>query len=272
MARPLLFYVSCLSYFMYLFLSVFSVFSAVHVFVFGGGDVERDDFLERIRQAAAAGRAYRPAPRFEVPEDVGYAGGGPDLLERLTEELRGAGAFPCRVPGPGEALEKICEVAAGRGARLAIRWAHPLLDRLGVDGALRARGVEVVRWPEVEQMAARDPEGARDLIFRADLGVSGVDGAAAETGTLALASLPGQGRPVSLLPPVHVAVVAPCRVVPDLFDLVEMFAREPEALPGNVALITGPSKTGDIELRLTTGVHGPGEVHVIILERDLEIH
>jgi L-lactate utilization protein LutC len=166
-------------------------------------------------------------------------------------------------------VERVCEVAVRAGARRAIRWAHPLLDRLRLDGALRERGVEVVRWTEVEQMAARDPEGARDLVFRADLGISGVDAAAAETGTLALASLPGQGRSVSLLPPVHVALVESCQVVPDLFDLLARVGRDPNGLPGNVALITGPSKTGDIELRLTTGVHGPGEVHVIILERDV---
>jgi len=231
--------------------------------------VDRDAFLDRIRQAAAAGRAHRPAPRFEVPKDVGYAGGGTDLLGRLTEELRGAGAFPCRVGGAAEAVERVCEVAARAEARRAIRWAHPLLDRLGLDEALRERGVEVVRWPEVEQMAGRDPDGARDLIFRADLGISGVDAAAAETGTLALASLPGQGRSVSLLPPVHVALVEPRQVVPDLFDLLARFGKGPKGLAGNVALITGPSKTGDIELRLTTGVHGPGEVHVIVLERDI---
>ena len=227
--------------------------------------MNRDAFLERIRQAAASGRTHRSG---EAPGEVGYAGGGGDLLGRLSDELKAAGAFPCRVQGPEEASEKVCEIAAGAGARLAVRWAHPLLDRLGLDEALRARGAEVVRWSDVEAMAGRDPERARDLIFRADLGISGVDVAAAETGTLALASLPGQGRSVSLLPPVHIALVEPRQVVPDLFDLLAASGRDP--MPGNVALITGPSKTGDIELRLTTGVHGPGEVHVIILENNLD--
>lgn len=231
--------------------------------------MNRDAFLNRVRQAAAAGRAHRPAPRFAFSERTGYTGGGTDLLGRLVEELKAAGAFPYRASGGAEAVERVCEVAVRAKAQRVIRWAHPLLDRLRLDGALRERGVEVVRWTDAEAMAARDPEGARDLIFRADLGISGVDAAAAETGTLALASLPGQGRSVSLLPPVHVALVESCQVVPDLFDLLARLGKESDGLPGSVTLITGPSKTGDIELRLTTGVHGPGEVHVIVLERDI---
>ena len=81
-----------------------------------------------------------------------------------------------------------------------------------------------------------------------------------------MASAPGSERLASLLPPVHVAVIEAAQILPDLFDL---FARlqisgHPE-MPSNLTLITGPSKTGDIELRLTTGVHGPGEWHVIII-------
>jgi L-lactate utilization protein LutC len=72
-----------------------------------------------------------------------------------------------------------------------------------------------------------------------------------------------------LLPPIHLAVVDATCVLPDLLDLPARLAEHSAAgvLPRNVALVTGPSKTGDIELKLTTGVHGPGEVHVLIWER-----
>jgi L-lactate dehydrogenase complex protein LldG len=70
----------------------------------------------------------------------------------------------------------------------------------------------------------------------------------------------------SLLPPVHIAIVERAQIVPDLFDLFAILEQQiPTGLPTNVALITGPSKTGDIELTLITGVHGPGKWHVIIV-------
>ena len=68
---------------------------------------------------------------------------------------------------------------------------------------------------------------------------------------------------MSLLPPVHIAVADRSQLLPDLFDLFRQLP--PEEMPSCVSLITGPSKTGDIELRLVTGVHGPGEIHVVLI-------
>jgi L-lactate dehydrogenase complex protein LldG len=80
---------------------------------------------------------------------------------------------------------------------------------------------------------------------------------------------PGQPRLLSLLPPVHVAVADRAQLLPDLFDLFQDSASAGrQSLSACVSIITGPSKTGDIELRLVTGVHGPGEVHVILIDSD----
>ena len=77
---------------------------------------------------------------------------------------------------------------------------------------------------------------------------------------------PEQPRSLSLLPPVHIAVARREQIVADLFDWFDDQQRDIHKLPACVSIITGPSKTGDIELKLVTGVHGPGEVHVILLE------
>jgi L-lactate dehydrogenase complex protein LldG len=67
---------------------------------------------------------------------------------------------------------------------------------------------------------------------------------------------------------VHVALVDEAQIVPDLFDAFSMLhERGLETLPSNITLITGPSKTGDIELELTTGVHGPKNWHVIVIRQ-----
>ena len=92
----------------------------------------------------------------------------------------------------------------------------------------------------------------------------GVDHVIAETGTLVLNTRREQPRSASLLPPIHIAVAHRDQVVPDLFDLFEGRAFA-SGLPACVSLITGPSKTGDIELKLVTGVHGPGELHLVLV-------
>jgi L-lactate dehydrogenase complex protein LldG len=87
--------------------------------------------------------------------------------------------------------------------------------------------------------------------------------AVAEVGGLVIRGTDRHGRAISLVPRVHVAILESKLLVPDLVDLFEKLSREPE--PFNSVIITGPSKTGDIEMILVTGVHGPGIVKVLLL-------
>jgi L-lactate dehydrogenase complex protein LldG len=102
----------------------------------------------------------------------------------------------------------------------------------------------------------------------ADIGVSGVDYALADTGTLVLVARNGQPRSVSLLPPVHIAVVRPEQVLSGLSDLFPILRSEAAGgdLSSAITFITGPSRTADIELTLVVGVHGPQQLHVVLLE------
>jgi L-lactate dehydrogenase complex protein LldG len=137
-----------------------------------------------------------------------------------------------------------------------------LVDSLDLPTPLRSLGIAVV---PVETLV---PDAARDPFFAADVGISGVDALIAETGTVVLKARPDEPRSLSLLPPVHIAVAERGQLLADLFDLFESFPApggQGPALPSCVSLITGPSKTGDIELRLVTGVHGPGEIHVVLV-------
>jgi L-lactate dehydrogenase complex protein LldG len=103
----------------------------------------------------------------------------------------------------------------------------------------------------------------------ADLGVTGVDLAIAETGSLVLVSGPGRPRSTSLLPPVHVALLERAALVESLeqagLALEAWHAGAAPAPGGAINVITGPSRTADIELTLTRGVHGPREVHVVFV-------
>ena len=97
----------------------------------------------------------------------------------------------------------------------------------------------------------------------AEVGVTGCDAAIAETASLVLFSGPGRSRVVSLLPPFHVAIVE--RSVLQ-FSMAEVFESHRARLCDSTSctLITGPSRTADIELTLTLGIHGPGRVAVIV--------
>ena len=89
----------------------------------------------------------------------------------------------------------------------------------------------------------------------------------ADTGTLVLKALPGQPRVVSLLPPVHVAILDSEKILPSLDELLIRLRLDFKAtgrLDSCLTLITGPSKTADIETELVLGVHGPRELHVIV--------
>jgi L-lactate dehydrogenase complex protein LldG len=87
----------------------------------------------------------------------------------------------------------------------------------------------------------------------------------ADTGSVVLAASPDEPRSRSLLPFVHVSVLREDRILPGLEDL---FAAVGDDLPSALAIITGPSRSADIEQRLVVGVHGPGEVHVVLVGDD----
>ncbi|MCA9978936.1 MAG: lactate utilization protein, partial [Anaerolineales bacterium] len=101
----------------------------------------------------------------------------------------------------------------------------------------------------------------------ADVGLTGVEYAIASSGTIVMAASPQHPRSASLLPPVHIAIVRQNQLLPDLAALSEQLKRDfPERPSSGLALITGPSRTADIEQTLSIGVHGPGELHILMID------
>jgi L-lactate dehydrogenase complex protein LldG len=165
------------------------------------------------------------------------------------------------VPDREAAVTQIEVLVQAASARRILLGRGPVIDPLDLAVRLAAAGREITL---VDKLS---PEACRDPLFAADLGISGVDYLIAETGTVVLLAKPNEPRSLSLLPPFHIAVAQRSQLLPDLFDLFgSALVGEQPGLPSCVSLITGPSKTGDIELRLVTGVHGPGELHVIVID------
>jgi L-lactate dehydrogenase complex protein LldG len=95
-----------------------------------------------------------------------------------------------------------------------------------------------------------------------DAGVSTALYGLADTGSVVLAASADEPRARSLLPAVHVTLLREDRILP---GLDELFAALGKDLPSALAIVTGPSRSADIEQKLVVGVHGPGEVHVVLL-------
>ena len=95
---------------------------------------------------------------------------------------------------------------------------------------------------------------------------AGVDYGVAETGTLVLLTRPAEGRAISLVPPVHIGVLRARDIVFELGELFERVAARDGSLPSALTFVTGPSSTADIELVHTVGVHGPRELHLVLLD------
>jgi len=228
--------------------------------------MEREKFLARVRTAAATGRAYRVHARHDIPPGAGYVGAGDQPVERLAKEVILSGGQSCIVADDAAALAELARLIAHYQVKIALCWEHPLLARLGLKEFLTERQVVELNYGN---LCEADPAQRRAQWLAADLGITSVWQAVAETGTLALSAGKERERVASLLPPVHVAIVDRSQILPDLFDLFAAIEREYGGdLPSNLVLITGPSKTGDLELKLTTGVHGPGHWHVIVIARE----
>ncbi len=223
--------------------------------------------LRRIRSAGASTCPESdPGPGKAPLEDRGE-----DRAELFTRECiqLGAGVHQAR---DAEAARRVLgSLLEQEGADSVIAWEHELLRELGLRGFLADKGIADLTPSALEgpDRVPRDELKARAA--RAQAGITAADWALADTGTLVLMSLPGQYRSVSLLPPVHVAVVDSSRIIPSPARLL----RELSAWKGGpgerrpaVTLVTGTSKTADIELNLVRGVHGPGTLHIILLLRD----
>ena len=130
-------------------------------------------------------------------------------------------------------------------------WETPQLRQMGISEILNSLGVELV-----------SPNAGKHELVTCDLGVTEADYLLPETGTLVLGSSAGRPRAVSLLPRVHLAIVRPEMLRADMH---QVFAEAKER--HYLLFITGPSRTADIELTVTLGVHGPRSLYVWMLGR-----
>lgn len=217
--------------------------------------MDRDAFIARV------GRGVMSALLPQVGDfdgDVPQIDDGEELLALFR---RRAVAVDAVVHGPvsrSGAARAVTGIAAGHDAATFMAWED--LPASGVVPALVEAGLEQVdhQVPEGERVAHQSS------YRRLDLGVTGAEAGLAESGSVILAHGEGRPRMASLVPEIHVALV---EVETLERTLAHWAQRHPEAAEetANLVIVTGPSRTGDIELQLNLGVHGPRHLHIVLI-------
>ena len=247
--------------------------------------MKSEDFIQNIRQSLgrAEGSSLTPDPATHlalseehvqrrarrITHDI--AARADELMGMLEKSAAQANWNVARVNSPKAAAEYIREVAQNLEARTMLRSGHASLEALGIEEAMYGTGIslEVMVLDDDDDGDAKEANRAelRQKAIDADIGITGVDYAIAETGTCVLLTRKKVSRVVSLLPPVHIAVVESGQVLPSLDELFTLRRREfmSGRLGSYMNLISGPSRSADIEYKLISGVHGPGEVHMVLL-------
>lgn len=214
--------------------------------------LSREELLGQVR--AALGRAVMPAPDpidYE-PARLAHADGA---LERFNEMAAQAGTIVHQSDGPETTARIVTELVEQGAAKLVTLEQRDFAGRDEIVSALTAAGVRVASETIDD-----------DVLFSADVGITSVRWAIAETGSVVVAAGPESRRMISLAPPICIAIVDEEQILPDLLDWAQRQRPDNEGpVPSQQVLITGPSKTGDIELHPVIGMHGPEEVHVVLV-------
>ncbi len=210
---------------------------------------------KRIVGVARFGRMWIIPENANKPEDKRYVTSKITLESVMDQYGSYVYQLAMKLSGKAERLEQanihsaLQSLIAEQNIRKVAVWNTPRLNQLQITNSLSSLGVELI-----------SPNSDKHTIAQCDLGITEADYLLPETGTLVLLSSAEKPRAVSLAPRVHLAIVNPSML---RADMPQVFA---EAKDSNyLVFITGPSRTADIELTVTLGVHGPKNLYVWML-------
>lgn len=228
----------------------------------GGDDSARERILGRVRGALSKSGAARDAAAARADAEAYVAAHAQGPRPRMPDDL--VARFMQRAT---DMESTVVRIADRREIPASVARYLDALELASVLAAQRSR--QGVCWPELADL---DWAGAglaiepRPTTGGDKLGITGAFCAIAETGTLVL--LTGASTPTGtmLLPDTHVAVVSSARIVAGMEEAFALIRGERTLLPRAVNLVSGPSRTGDIEQTIVLGAHGPYRVHILVVD------
>ena len=229
--------------------------------------MSREQMLRAIRDGLShtrpflldeAAKAAHEPPDFVLPP-------AEDLAIQFLSEVQKLEGHVYQVEDSEAALDQVAEILTDVGAKQALTWELDAIGLPGLAGVLKEQGIE-----RLDMMVLQHAERQAQLqaLEEAEIGISAVDVAIAESGTLVMLHGPNRPRLASLLAPTHLAIVRLSQIVRGLGEaLTRLHQGYPNlfADTSNLTFITGPSRTADIEMTLTLGIHGPKALHVIVI-------
>ncbi|WP_129630787.1 LutC/YkgG family protein [Candidatus Oscillochloris fontis] len=227
----------------------------------------RSQILANLHTSLASNRPWLESVANSAPHTIPpyVMPAADDLVEQFAAELRTIAGKVYVVADERAALNQIAALLAERPSPQIIAWDVEQIGLAGLPALLEAHGVT---------LAASDLHGASRSAHLQNMEplaicISGVEAGIAESGSLVLRHGPGRPRLASLLAPCHIAILRRSQLVRGLGEALALLRnRYDEAIfttTSNLTLITGPSRTADIEMTLSLGIHGPPEVHVILV-------
>ena len=237
----------------------------------------RDQFLARVKKAVESGGVestkFQDVPFYltdtrvndQATKILKYASDHwEDLASALLTTAESLGWQVSRCSNAEDAFEFVESVVADISAKNIVITAQGSIRDIGLS-KLSNSELDVVTIDSSNEISSDD---MRATALRADVGITGVEFAIAETGTAVLSSDSETGRLVGLAPPVHIVIVKRGQVLPSLDEL--FLLRKWQSIhglaPQYASLISGPSRSADIEYTLVTGVHGPGDVRMVLVD------
>lgn len=208
----------------------------------------REKILHKVRTALGRSSGQPPAApppvRLRIPDVPLDA-----RIESFICALNKLNGKTCVAHSPQEVLDYAAQLCEGKRV---VASNSPVLRECGI-----------VELPNVRSNYT-DADKLREACAVADIGITSADYALGDTGSLVIIASPREARLISLLPPVHLAIVPRSRILTGLDELFTLLPN-PAEQTSSMVLITGPSRTADIEQILVRGVHGPREIHVVVL-------
>jgi L-lactate dehydrogenase complex protein LldG len=213
-----------------------------------------DSRVPAVNHADATNHAIPVAPSAHRAE----------LASAFARELEAVGGVFLGILSPAAMIRRIVSLADELGAKTVAIGQGLTADMGAIGEALERADHNIVRTVPVADM---ERAAMRARVAGAELGIAEADFAIASTGTLAVVSTDSRPSSLTLLPPASLVIVQIDRVMPSLADVLT--AMGPNAVAAHrLTLITGPSRTADIEKRIVLGVHGPKSLHVIVVWPD----